>query len=332
MKYVKYILTTVILIIVGILYEKYKDHDKNNEERKHYELVRQYLVNESSLAQSKLPILWIHIDYKMNARYWPSFYSRNTTYLNQPYKYLTIKSIVDKCGNSFNICLIDDNSFKNILPDWNINLDIVSNPIKENIRKLALAKILYTYGGMLLPSSFACFSDLISIYKDNVSVNCISGSKNGSMFVGELLLRDGTGPLDKEDFCPSTKMMGCEKNCEMMSEYINFLEVINATDYTDESVFEGEDSLWCLDKIRKNKMKLIRSEMLGSRDINGNLITIEMLLGDSYIELHNNALGVYIPDEDILRRTAYRWFARLSAGQAITSNTMIGKYLTLCLG
>ena len=29
------------------------------------------------------------------------------------------------CGNSFNICLIDDNSFKNILPDWNINLDIV---------------------------------------------------------------------------------------------------------------------------------------------------------------------------------------------------------------
>ena len=30
---------------------------------------------------------------------------------------MTIKSIVDKCGNSFNICLIDDNSFKMILLD-----------------------------------------------------------------------------------------------------------------------------------------------------------------------------------------------------------------------
>lgn len=332
MKYVKYILTTLILIIVGVLYEKYKEHYKNDEEKNHYELVRQYLVNESSLAQSNLPILWIHIDYKINARYWPSFYSRNTTYLNQPYKYLTIKSIVDKCGNSFNICLIDDNSFKNILPDWNINLDIVSNPIKENIRKLALAKILYTYGGMLLPSSFACFTNLISMYNDGISGNCNPSCTVGSMFVGELLERDGTGPVDKEDFCPSTKMMGCQKNCEMMSEYIKFLEVINATDYTDASVFEGEDSLWCLDKIRQKQMTLIPSEMLGSRDINGNIITIEMLLGNSYIDLHDNVIGVYIPDEEILRRTAYQWFARLSAGQAITSNTMVGKYLTLCLG
>jgi hypothetical protein len=323
MNYVKYILTTFILVVVGILYEKYKEHNVDEEESKHYEVVRKYLLNESSLAQSNLPILWIHIDYKINARYWTSFSSRNSNYLNQPYKYLTIKSIVDKCGGSFNICLIDDDTFKNILPDWNINLDIVSEPIKDNLRKLALAKVLHTYGGMLLPSSFACFTDLISIYNAGVQNNC--------MFVGELLNRDGAGPEDKEDFCPSTKMMGCAKDCPLMKEYINFMELINATDYTDESVFIGEESLWCLERVRENRMTLIPSEMLGSRDVNGKILTLEMLLGNSYIDLDDKAVGIYIPDQDILRRTAYQWFARLSAGQALSSNTMLGKYLTLCM-
>lgn len=323
MNYVKYIFTTLILVVIGILYEKYKEHNIDEESKKHYEMVREYLLNESSLAQSKLPILWIHIDYKINARYWPSFNSRNTNYLNQPYKYLTIKSIVDKCGDSFNICLIDDNTFQNILPDWNINLEIVAEPIKGNLRKLALAKILNTYGGMLLPSSFSCFTNLIELYNNGVKDNC--------MFVGELLNRDGAGPEDKEDFCPSTKMMGCKKNCPMMEEYIKFLEILNATDYTDESKFVGEDSIWCLEKIRDKQMTLIPSEMLGSRDVEGKIITLEMLLGSSYIDLSNEALGLYIPDEDILRRTSYQWFARLSAGQALASNTMLGKYLTLSL-
>ena len=56
-----------------------------------------------------------------------------------------------------------------------------------------------------------------------------------------------------------------------------------------------------------------------------------MLLGNTYIDLSDHAVGLYIPDEDILRRTAYKWFARLSVGQAISSNTTIGKYLTLAL-
>ena len=321
MDYAKYIFTTAILIAVGILYEKYKDKNIEDEEKKHYELVRKYLLNESSLAQSKLPILWIHIDYKINARNWPSFSSRNTNYLNQPYKFLTIKSIVDKCGKSFNICLIDDNTFANILPDWNINLDLVADPIKDNLRKLALAKTLNTYGGMLLPSSFMCFKDLISLYT--------LGTNNNCMFVGEILNHDGKGPEDKQGFCPSTRMIGCKKECPMMKKYIEFLEVLNSTDYTDESTFIGEASLWFLDKINDKKVTLIPSEMLGSRDNEGKTITIEMLLGNSYIDLSNEAVGLYIPDDEILRRTSYQWFSRLSAGQALASNTMVGKYLTL---
>ena len=78
-----------------------------------------------------------------NSRLWSSFYSRTSHELNQPYLHLTIKSIIEKCGESFNICLIDDQSFEKIIPGWTINLDNLASPIKNHIRQLALARMLY---------------------------------------------------------------------------------------------------------------------------------------------------------------------------------------------
>ena len=114
-----------------------------------------------------------------------------------------------------------------------------------------------------------------------------------------------------------------------MDEYINFLERIIATDYTAESLFMGEESKWFSEKIQLEQINVVGAELLGSRDTNNNLITIEQLMGNSYIDIEPTAVGVYLPDEDILRRTKYQWFARLSARQAIESDTMAGKILML---
>ena len=48
-------------------------------------------------------------------------------------------------------------------------------------------------------------------------------------------------------------------------------------------------------------------------------------MGDSYIELDDYCVGIYIPHKEILRRTAYQWFTRLSEKQVLESNTFIGK-------
>ena len=45
------------------------------------------------------------------------FGSRLTEDLNRPYLYLCMKSMIDKCGGDFNICLVDDDTFGKILPD-----------------------------------------------------------------------------------------------------------------------------------------------------------------------------------------------------------------------
>ena len=177
-KYKHFIYPLIVTITLSFIYNKYKTREDDDEHMKNYNLVRQYLLNDSSLAQSKKPLMWIHMVYDVNARWWPSFSSRNTDNLNQPYQFLTLKSIVDKCGDDFNICLIDDDTFQNNLPGGTVDLSLVADPIKSKIRQLALAKVLYNYGGFLLPSSFLCFQNLEPIY------NSLTGG--GKMFVGEM--------------------------------------------------------------------------------------------------------------------------------------------------
>jgi len=317
MDYIKYGASLIVLLAVGMLYEKYKSYIVDDEDTKHYELVRKYLLNDSSLAKSKRPIIWIHLEYEQNSRNWLSFGSRNSDNLNQPYMHLTIKSIIDKCGDDFNVCLIDDDTFGNILPGWNVDLHLVADPVRSKLRQLALARVLNSFGGFLVPGSFLCFDNLKQIYK--------SGVKDDRMFVGELIDRSSTSA--NTTFAPSTKFMGCKKNCSIMKEYIQYLENVNSTDYTDESNFVGCYSRWCNDKIISDEINLITADKLGVKDRLDNPVTVERLIGNSFIDLCENACGLYIPHDEILRRTAVQWFARLSVKQALESDTNIGKFL-----
>lgn len=320
MDYIKYGASLLVLMAVGMLYEKYKGYIDDDEEIKHYELVRKYLLNDSSLAQSKRPIIWIHLNYEQNSRHWLSFGSRNSDDLNQPYLHLTIKSIIDKCGEDFNICLIDDDSFANILPGWNIDLHLVADPVKDKLRQLALAQVLHSFGGMLLPASFICFDNLNKVYT--------SGTKGDKMFVGEFA--DNNSTSVSHNFYPSTKIMGCEKSNEVMAEYIQFLQNVISKDYTDESNFVGCYGRWCNDKINANEMNLITADILGIKDRTNKVINVERLIGNSYIDLCNNVVGVYVPHDEILKRTSIQWFARLSAKQSLEADTNISKYLLTC--
>lgn len=313
----KYVFMLVMLVLVGSMHDKFIDYDTQNEKKDHYQMVKQYLLNESSLARSSAPIIWIHVDPEINARWWASFGSRNTRCLNQPYQLLCIKSIVDKCGGHFNVCLIDDDSFAKIIPGWSVDMRRIARPISGKIRELALARILHYYGGMLVPSSFICFKDLSGIYK--------AGVYDNKMFVGEFIDKNITASSHK--VFPNTRMMGCKANCEVMKEYSGYLAQVASTDFTDESVFLGNTSRWCKTEIGKDKIKLIKAEMLGAIDTDRQLVTIERLLGDSYIDLSPDAAGIYLPAKEILTRTAFRWFGRMNAKQVLESDTVAGKLL-----
>ena len=145
MDFSKYLTTTIMLLLVYGVYGTIKSYITKDDDFRTYNNVSRYLVNETTLSKSKLPILWIYMDYDKNSRWWQNFYSRNSTDLNQPYLFLTIKSIINHCGGYFNICLIDDESLVNIIPGWTTEIEKTSNPIKGKLRDLAQACILKHY-------------------------------------------------------------------------------------------------------------------------------------------------------------------------------------------
>lgn len=315
-KYYKFIPYVIVTLGLTILYDKYKQRQQKEETMESYDMVQKFLLNDSNLATNK-PILWIHNTYDTNSRYWQSFYSRTSNDLNQPYIMLVMKTIVDKNGRDCNVCLIDDNSFAKLIPNWAIDLSMIADPVKSKIRQLALSKLLFTYGGFVVPSSFICYQPLKPVF-DQVTL----GDK---MFVGELV--DYNSTAQYVNFFANTKFMGCLKGCEMMKEYNSYLESLISTDYTSESDFLGAYGRWCNEKINKGEINILPAALLGAQDSKGVPIGIEKLMNNSFIELSNKAIGVYLPADDILKRTAYQWLARMSAQQVLSSDTMVGKFL-----
>jgi hypothetical protein len=317
--YTNYFILLFILLTIGFLYRRYEDKREREEQGDNYEMIQKYLLFDdtnidANLAKNKKPILWLHIFHEYNSRDWLSFGSRSSFELNQPYLYLTVKSIINQCDDSFHICIIDDETFPKLLPDWNINMKLISNPLKRDMRELAIANILYKYGGVRVPPSFICFRNLIEMYE--------KGTAGDSVFSCEFVDRNVTSVVD--GFCPSVQFMGAKKQNPTIKKFIDFMERTISKDYTDEIRFLGELDRW----VKRNAM-VVDGKMIGTKKMDDEPVLLEDLLSTTYISIYNGTYGVLIPQMEILNRTKYQWFARLSIQQLLESNMIVSKYLLL---
>jgi len=308
-----------ILIVLGFLYKRFEDKRMREENKDNYEAIQKYLLDDVTLGKSKKPILWIHVPYEYNSRKWLDFGSRSTFDLNQPYLYLTVRSIIKNCGKSFTICLIDDSSFDKLIDGWNIDMNRISDPILGNMRTLGLMKLLYLYGGMICPISFLCIKDLKGMYE--------KGTRNNKMFVCEFVDRNIRATTN--DFYPNLKFCGAPKENEIVSNLIDFIQRTMSRDFTDQSVFLGDFDRWVNARINSKTINLIPGIDIGVRTTDNKQILIEDLLGNNYLNIYTQAYGIYIPANEILNRTKYQWFARMSEKQVMESDTIIGNYILI---
>ena len=58
MKSPNYLYSFILLGAASFLYNRYKKQTEDDEGMKQYELVKKYLLNDSSLAKSKKPIIF----------------------------------------------------------------------------------------------------------------------------------------------------------------------------------------------------------------------------------------------------------------------------------
>ena len=123
--------------------------------------------------------------------------------------------------------------------------------------------------------------------------------------------------------------MGCEKESPNMRSLSDEIGRMISNDYTNEMDFTGQIDRVCYKMVLDGKISVVCGSRIGVKKQNGDPVAIEELMGDSYIDMPDGMLGLYIPAEKILIRTKYQWFARLSVSQALTSKTMISKYLLI---
>jgi hypothetical protein len=305
--------STIILIIIFSLISKYiyssfKDSEEMFESREHYKLVSDFFIGEK-MSHHK-PILWIYSPPDINARNWESFYSRNTVKVNQPYLQITMKSIYDKCKDSFNVCLINDDIFDSLL-DWNINIHDLAQPNKDHYRQLGLSMLLYHYGGFIVPPSFLCIHDLYDLYKEKI--------QDKGIFILEDVNRGVTH--DQVNYMPNVHIMACKKKNSIMEKCIQYQESL-FLDKTSQSDFIDNVNLWC-----NRNMPIVDGKYIGIKKITEEPVTVDELLGTTPIELPKSLYGIYIPQQEVLQRTKYNWFARMSTKQIISSPLMISKYM-----
>jgi hypothetical protein len=317
-----YVFALSLVAVASYVGNKFKTQFQDKDE---YDLVRQYLLNESPLYGNNKPKIWIHTKYEYNSRVWKSFQSRSSTDLNQPYIHLTIKSIVDHCGDDFHICLIDDNSFSKLIPSWDLNLASLAEPFKSRARQVGLAELIYYYGGMVLPNSFLCMKPLHDFYYNATAMDkpfvCEAVNRSAN------IVRETSKGRGRLAFLPDLRIFGANKNDPTVKELAIYLkEKIQTPNFSADRDFLGEDGYWCLDQIETEKMNLVGGDVVGVKTKDMKPILIENLLEEEYLNLSSNCVGIAIPDEEILARTKYQWFATMNAEALLDSGSILSKY------
>jgi hypothetical protein len=316
-----YLLAIGIIAVAGVVSMNSKQSYTSNDE---YALIKKYLLNESPLYGFNKPKLWIHAKYEVNSRQWKSFQSRNNTDLNQPYIHLTIRTIINHCSKDFNICLIDDNSFERLIPSWDINLATVAEPYKSHYREIGMMQLLYYYGGIIVPNSFLCMKNLKPFYEKNIT----SYSGKNVPFSCEKV---NNGVMDNKNpnpFVPSIYFMGAKKNDKTIKELIDYLKLRNLNPHSTQEVdFNGDTSKWLYMCANNGKINRVDGRDIGIKTSDGKPILLDNLMEEDYLAIDGNTYGIYIPADEILKRTKYQWFAIVPSEEVFNVNSVIAKYL-----
>jgi len=320
-----YVFTLTIILVSGFVANKFKNAFETHDE---YDLIRAYLLNDSPLYGYNRPKIWIHSKFEYNSRKWKSFMDRSSYDLNQPYLHTTIRSIIDHCGDDFHICLIDDDTFSKLIPNWDIDLKSVAYPMREHLREIAMAELVYYYGGMAVPNSFLCLRPMIDLYQEYVGKN--------RAFVCETLNRFcnmGSTKIQNRVFVPDHFFMAAPKNCEVIKKYIEFLkERVQYGHFTAEPEFRGDSAAWLMTAVENGEMDLVSGDLIGIKSYKkGKPILIENLLEEDYLDLHPECVGILVPREEALQRTKYQWLPAISVEEFLESETILAKYMKISM-
>jgi hypothetical protein len=197
-------------------------------------------------------------------------------------------------------------------------MELLSEPHRSMYREIGMLQLLYIYGGIVVPNSFVCLKNLKPLYSE------------GEMpFVTEEINRTShvAGKKDNLNFMPSMKMMGAQKGCPAIKRMLAENKVDAAGHFTVEPKFLGNMQQWLYKEVVAGTFTTVNGRLIGTKTTKGKQILLEDLMSENYLDIDDNAFGIYIPGDEILKRPKYQWFAYLPSEDVLKTTPVIVKYL-----
>tara|TARA_B110000967_G_C18900799_1_gene574836 strand:- start:2042 stop:3010 length:969 start_codon:yes stop_codon:yes gene_type:complete len=299
-KLVTYAIFLGIIVILGEWRKELLETNGNPETMAYREIVEKHMFGSGTSLQGKIPI-WIPIEHTVNARYWPSFGSRLTRRVNKPYLSLCIETIVKNAGPDYEVVIVDDASYGVLIPGWDINIGMVAEPMKNNIRTLALWRVLFYYGGLLCPPSTICIKRMSTLA--NIATT--------QLFSVEQVATACSNNL----YQANPRFIGCSREHAGMLTMITELESLLSSDSTDELVFTGgiqSIMAQCKD------ISVINGKLVGSKCAMGSPATVDNLFEG--VDFTPKMICLVLPEREIDTRVKYGWFPRMNKNQVMSSS------------
>jgi hypothetical protein len=182
------------------------------------------------------------------------------------------------------------------------------------IRQVGMLRLVYLYGGMILPNSFVCGQNLKSFYE--------TSTKNQTRpFACEMVDK-------KHDFTPSLLMMGAAKHNDGIYKFLNYYEWVSKNPHPNQEYdFMGDTHAWLAAAGKKGEWEIVDGAKIGVKTKLKQPMLVDDLMEETFLPLDHSCVGVFIPADEILSRFKYQLFAAISNEQLMTSEVGIVRYM-----
>jgi hypothetical protein len=93
--------------------------------------------------------------------------------------------------------------------------------------------------------------------------------------------------------------------------------------------FLGKMNNYLTEEIQKHNVYMFDSGYIGAKTMSGSPVLIDTLMSSDFIELTDTCHGIYIDMYDLLNRTKYEYFPRMSMRQVCEGTSILSKYMLL---
>jgi hypothetical protein len=307
MDYMIFLYVFIVVLFCVLIHKYYKKKYDNNviEFKKENVDIDVYFFSELYLKKSKNRKLWIHLPFEKNSREWESFGTRTSHKLNLAYMSLCIKSIIDWCGQTYDIIIYDDTNIPALLPNAQVDLMKLSGTLLDKYRELCKLEILYAYGGIMVPPSLFLRKNIKGIDDPKLWYVCETYNDNNVSY---------------SNLMHSTQLMGSNAENGELSKYINIYSSELKKDFVENHNFD-------MNYFKTNNIPYIDGRLIGTKTRYNDKISIEDLMSNKKIILDKQHIGLYIPHEQLMKRRVYNWYCKLSEEEVLKCQVFISYYM-----